>query len=142
MAKRKIGDDIVEEAASLRRKGTSFRAIGKTLGIDPRTAKGLVERVEAGNKTEHWESVDIQLDAQYLGEHFYLLQRVAAGVLWAVQTHPKNTGPGVESDDWLDYQVGSALAQGGEALLVGRGSLKRQSWIGTLKCPLRCHVLC
>ena len=124
MAKRKIADDIAEEAASLRRKGTSFRAIGETLGIDPRTVKGLVDRMGAVNNKEHWENVDLQLDARYLGEHFHLLQQVAAGVLWAVQTHPKNTGPGVEPNDLLDHQVGSALAQGGEALLVGRGIAK------------------
>ena len=121
MPKRKIEQDVAEEAASLRRKGHSFRAIGKSLKIDPRTVKGLVDRVTAGKKVERWEKVDIQLDAQYLGEHFHLLQQVGAGVFEAVQTHPKNTGPGVKSNDWLDYQVGSALAQGGETLLVGRG---------------------
>ena len=121
MPKRKIPENIVEEAASLRRKGHSFRAIGAALVIDPRTAKGLVDRVAAGKNKDHWANVDLQLDAQYLGEHFHLLQQAAAGVLRAVQTHPKITAPTLESGQLLAFEVGSALAQGGTAVLIERG---------------------
>ena len=121
MPKRKIPENIVEEAASLRRKGHSFRAIGAALMIDPRTAKGLVDRVAAGKNKDHWANVDLQLDAQYLGEHFHLLQQTAAGVLRAVQTHPKITAPTLESGQLLAFNVGSALAQGGTDVLIGRG---------------------
>ena len=121
MPKRKISDDIAEEAASLKRKGQSFRAIGAALGIDPRTAKGLADRVSAGNNKAHWQNVDTQLDVQYLGEHIHMLHQVGAGVLRAVQFHPNTTAPNLESDSWLAHQVGAALAQGGQGLLIGRG---------------------
>ena len=64
MPKRKIEENVAEEAASLKRKGHSFRAIGKSLKIDPRTVKGLVDRVPAGKKVGGWEKVDSQRKAQ------------------------------------------------------------------------------
>lgn len=75
----------------------------------------------AGNNQTHWENVDLQLDAQYLSEHFHMLHQVGAGVLRAVQFHPNTTAPNLESGSWLAHQVGAALAQGGKALLIGRG---------------------
>ena len=135
MPKRKIEENVAEEAASLKRKGHSFRAIGKSLNINPRTVKSLVDRMTAGKNAERWEKVDIQLDAQYLGEHFHLLQQVGAGVFEAVQTHAKNTGPKVEPEAWLDHQVGAALAQGGEALLIGRGIAKAPAMDRDIEVP-------
>ena len=53
MPRRIITDDLTAKAASLRRGGQSFRAIGAALGIDPRTAKGLANRVAADNQQDH-----------------------------------------------------------------------------------------
>ena len=49
------------------------------------------------------------------------MQQAAAGVLRAEQTHPKITAPTLESGRLLAFEVGSALAQGGTAVLIGRG---------------------
>lgn len=49
-----------------------------------------------------------------------MLLYTGAGVLRAVEVHPKDAGSTVESDAWLAFQVGTALAQAGD-LLIGRG---------------------
>ena len=70
MARRIISDDLVAQAASPRKAGLSFRAIGKKLGIDARTAKSLAARATALDQRQHWESVEQRLDARYLEEHY------------------------------------------------------------------------
>ena len=117
MGRRVISDDIAARAASLRRRGESFRAIGATLGIDPRTAKTLASRVASGDQQAHWEAVEQQLDARFLDEHFQLLLYAGIGVSRAVETHPEDTAPSVDPEVWLAHQVSSALAQVGELLL-------------------------
>lgn len=120
MSRRTISDELVAKAASLRKGGQSYRAIGVALGIDPRTAKNLAERVAARTKDDHWEIVEQRVDTQYLEEHFQLLLYTGAGVLRAVETHPKDAGSTVESEPWLTYQVSASLAQARD-LIVGRG---------------------
>ena len=71
-------------------------------------------------KDDHWEIVEQRVDTQYLEEHFQLLLYAGAGVLRAVETHPKDAGSTVESETWLTFQVTTALAQAG-GLLVARG---------------------
>ena len=116
MARRVISDEVASRAAGLRRSGQSFRAIGAALGIDPRTAKGLANRVAAGNQQAHWELVEQQLDARFLEEHFQLLLYTGIGVFRAVETHPKDTAASVKPQVWLAHQIGWALAQAGELL--------------------------
>ena len=120
MGRRVISDDIAARAASLRRRGRSFRAIGAALGIDPRTAKSLASRVASGDQQAHWEAVERQLDARFLDEHFQLLLYAGMGVLRAVETHPEGTAASVDPEVWLAHQVSSALAQA-EELLLRRG---------------------
>ena len=50
MARRIITDELAAKVAGLRRSGQSFRAIGAALGIDPRTAKSVAERVATGDR--------------------------------------------------------------------------------------------
>ena len=134
MPRRTISDALAAKAASLHRGGQSYRAIGAALGIDPRTAKGLADRVAAGNQQHHWELVEQKVDVQYLGEHFQLLLYTGAGVLRAVETHPKDAGSTVESEVWLTYQVGAALAQARD-LLLGRGIATDPGLEGEVEVP-------
>ena len=120
MPRRIITEEQVAKAASLRKGGQSYRAIGKALGIDPRTAKNLAERAAAGSQHDHWEIVEQRVDTQYLEEHYQLLLYTGAGVLRAVKFHPKDAGSEVEAEVCLALQVSVALAQAGE-LLIGRG---------------------
>ena len=86
MARRIISDDLVAQAASLRKAGLSFRAIGTKLGIDARTAKSLTARAAAVDQRKHWESVEQRLDARYLEEHYTLLLYACTGLMRAVGT--------------------------------------------------------
>ena len=141
MPRRVIRDELAAKAASLHRGGQSYRAIGAALGIDPRTAKGLADRVAAGNQQEHWELVERTVDVQYLGEHYQLLLYTGAGVLRAVETHPKNAGSTVESEVWLTSQVGAALAQARD-LLLGRGIATDPGLDGDVEVPSQvCQLL-
>ncbi len=120
MPRRAISDDLAGRAASLRRSGQSYRAIGAALGVDPRTAKSLANRGAAENQGDHWERVEERVDSQLLDEHFRLLLYTWSGVSWAVETHPRNTTSTLESEYWLAHQVGTALAQAKD-LLAMRG---------------------
>ena len=86
MLRRAIGDEVVAQAARLRKAGLSFKAIGKKLGIDPRTAKISIEKAAALDQTRHWESVEQRLDARYLEEHYRLLLYACAGLMQAIDT--------------------------------------------------------
>ena len=141
MPRRVIRDELAAKAASLHRGGQSYRAIGAALGIDPRTAKGLADRVAASNQQDHWELVERTVDVQYLGEHYQLLLYTGAGVLRAVETHPKNAGSTVESEVWLTSQVGAALAQARD-LLLGRGIATDPGLDGDVEVPSQvCQLL-
>ena len=75
-----------------------------------------------------------KVDVQYLGEHYQLLLYTGAGVLRAVEIHPKNAGSTVESEVWLTNQVGAALAQAGD-LLLGRGIAPEPGLEGDVEVP-------
>jgi len=120
MPRRIITEEQVAKAASLRKGGQSYRAIGKALGIDPRTAKNLAERTAAESQHNHWKIVQQRVDTQFLEEHYQLLLYTGAGVLRAVEFHPKDAGSTVEAEVWLAFQVSAALARAGD-LLIGRG---------------------
>ena len=135
MARHVITDELAAKVASLRKNGQSFRSIGAALGIDPRTAKGAAERVATGGRQDHWETVERQLDIRYLDEHFGLLLYAAAGVLRAVQTHPRDTGIAVESEVWLTHQIGSSLLQARD-LLLERGIVRESGLDGDVEIPL------
>ena len=135
MARHVITDELAAKVAALRKNGQSFRSIGAALGIDPRTAKGAAERVASGGRQDHWETVERQLDVRYLDEHFGLLLYPGAGVLRAVQTHPRDTGMTVESEVWLTHQIGSSLLQARD-LLINRGIARESGLDGDVEIPL------
>ena len=135
MARHVITDELAAKVATLRKSGQSFRSIGAALGIDPRTAKGAAERVATGGRQDHWETVERQLDIRYLDEHFGLLLYTGAGVLRAVQTHPRDTGITVESEVWLTHQIGSSLIQARD-LLLDRGIARESGLDGDVEIPL------
>jgi len=118
MPRRKIGDEVVAQAASLRRAGLSFKAIGKKLGIDPRTAKSSIEKGAALDQTRHWESVEQRLDARYLEEHYCLLLYACAGLMQAADTDI--LGVSVDANVLVTNQIERALIPAKD-LLVQRG---------------------
>ena len=135
MPRHVITDELAAKVAALRRSGQSFRSIGAALGIDPRTAKGASERVATRGQQDHWETVERQLDVRYLDEHFGLLLYTGAGILRAVQTHPRDTGITVESEVWLTHQIDSSLLQARD-LLLDRGIVRESGLDGDVEIPL------
>lgn len=130
MARRIISDDLVAQAASLRKAGLSFNAIGKKLGIDPRTAKSLTARATASDQRQHWESVEQRLDARYLEEHYQLLLYVCTGLLRAVETDILEAS--AKPEVVINNQVNRALIPA-KQLLLQRGIVTEP---GPLEDPL------
>ena len=120
MPQRAIGDDVVAQAARLRGAGLSFKAIGKKLGIDPRTAKSSIEKGAALDQTRHWESVEQRLDARYLEEHYRLLLYACAGLMQAIETDI--LGVSIDADVLVSNKIERALIPAKD-LLVQRGIL-------------------
>ena len=98
MPRRVISDEVAAKAWRLHRQGLSKRAIGTALGIDPRTAKNQVQRVEAEEQADHWKAVAKMVDVRYVDEHYQLMLCTSSGVLRAVKTHPRNSATNVNAE--------------------------------------------
>jgi len=88
MDKRKISDELIAEFIRLRQAGQSFRTIGRTCKVDPRTVKGWVDRAGEVKEKEHWETISRQVDAKYLDEHYRLLIGIVARVRDTLRINP------------------------------------------------------
>jgi hypothetical protein len=120
MERKKIDDQLVAQWIQLRRKGDSFRSIGREFDVDPRTVKSWIQRAGEEKEKEHWEAVSRQVDAKYLDEHYRMLLQVAAAVLDTVHTDPVFVHHKHDARVLLNGSVQSAVQKSAE-LLAGRG---------------------
>jgi len=120
MSKRKIPDEVVAEFIRLRQAGQSYRTIGETCKVDPRTVKSWVERAGQGKEKEHWETVSRQVDAKYLDEHYQLLISIAARLQNVMHTKSMDFTHGQDADELIDNSIQIGLQRAGN-LLKERG---------------------
>ena len=120
MSKRKIPDELVADFIRMRQAGQSYRTIGETFNVDPRTVKSWVERASREKEREHWESVSRQVDTKYLDEHYRLLIMIAAGLQNAVHTQSIDNTDKQDADELIDNEIQRGLRQV-EDLLKERG---------------------
>ncbi len=120
MSKRKISNELVAEFIRLRQAGQSYRTIGETCKVDPRTVKGWVKRAGQGKEKEHWEIVSRQVDTKYLDEHYRLLIRIAARLPDAARTKPMDFNNERDAEGLIDNSIQLGLQQAGN-LLKERG---------------------
>ena len=120
MSKRKIPDELVAEFIRLRQAGQSYRTIGETCNVDPRTVKSWVERASRQKGKEHWEMVSRQVDTKYLDEHYRLLIVIAAGLQNVVHTQSIDFTHRQDADELIDNHIQLGLRQV-EDLLKERG---------------------
>jgi hypothetical protein len=120
MSKRKIPDELVAEFIRLRKGGQSYRTIGETCEVDPRTVKSWVERASRQKEKEHWEMVSRQVDTKYLDEHYRLLIIIAARLQNVVHTESIDFTHKQDADELIDNEIQLGLRQGGD-LLKERG---------------------
>ena len=120
MGREKIHDQLVAQWIQLRRKGDSYRSIGREFDVDPRTVKSWIQRAGEEKEKEHWEAVSRQVDAKYLDEHYRMLLQVAAAVLDTVHTDPVFVHHKHDARVLLNGSVQSAVQKSAE-LLAGRG---------------------
>jgi hypothetical protein len=113
-----ITEEMAGQFARLSRQGQSFRQIGKRFGVDSRTVKSWVEKVEMSREREYWEGVTRQVDVRYLEEHHRLLLYAAEGVMRAVESHPFS--PVEDCRSLMASQVQLELERAAE-LLKSRG---------------------
>jgi hypothetical protein len=118
--RKKIDEDSVTQWIQARRKGESYRGIGRKFGVDPRTAKSWIQRAGEQKEKEHWEAVSRQVDAKYLDEHYRMLLKVAGAVSDAVHTDPVFVHNEFGARVLLDNSVQSAVQESAD-LLAGRG---------------------
>ena len=116
----KITDELIQQWIRLRRRGESYRSIGRRFQVDPRTVKSWVQKAGEEKEKEHWEAVSRQVDAKYLDEHYRMLLQVAAAVLDAVHTDPVFVHHELKSHVILNGRVQGAM-QKSPQLLEGRG---------------------
>ncbi|GEM_PF-852606 len=120
MARKKIDDQLVAQWVHQRRKGASYRSIGREFGIDPRTVKSWIEKAGTQGGKEHWEAVSRQVDATYLEGHYRMLVQIAAAVLSAVRTDPVRAHPELTARRLIGNQILSGV-QKFSRLLADRG---------------------
>ena len=120
MERKKIDDQLVAQWIHLRRKGDSYRSIGRRFDVDPRTVKSWVQKAGEEKEKEHWEAVSRQVDAKYLDEHYRMLLQIAAAVSGAVHTDPMSVQDELDARVLLNNSVQSAVQKSSE-LLAGRG---------------------
>lgn len=120
MSKKKIPDELVAEFIRLRQTGQSYRTIGETYKVDPRTVKSWVERASQEKEKEHWEIVSRQVDTKYLDEHYQLLIRIAAKLLDVVRTKSMDFTHKQDADVLIDNSIQIGL-QRADNLLKERG---------------------
>lgn len=120
MGNRNISEELVAEFIRLRQAGKSYRTIGETCKVDPRTVKSRVEKAGQEKQREHWEIVSRQVDAKYLEEHYRLLMRIAAKLPDAVRTKPMDFNHTMDAESLVDKSTQFGLQQAGD-LLEGRG---------------------
>jgi hypothetical protein len=120
MSKRNISDELVAEFIRLRQAGQSYRTIGITCKVDPRTVKGWVDREIQGKGKEHWEAVSRQVDSKYLDEHYQLLISIASGLQNVVRTKSMDFVYEQDADVLIDNAIQIGLQRAGD-LLKERG---------------------
>jgi hypothetical protein len=120
VGRKTISEDSVTLWVNARRKGESYRNIGRRFGVDPRTVKLWVQRTAEESEKEHWEAVSRQVDAKYLDEHYRMLLQIAAALLDAVHTDPVSAHHKLDARLPLDNSVQSAV-QRSAGLLASRG---------------------
>ena len=120
MERKKIDDQLVAQWIHLRRKGDSYRSIGRRFDVDPRTVKSWVQKAGEEKEKEHWEAVSRQVDAKYLDEHYRMLLQIAAAVSGAVHTDPMSVQDELDARVLLNNSVQCAAEKPLE-LLAGRG---------------------
>ena len=120
MGKRKISDELIAEFIRLRQAGQSFRTIGRTCKVDPRTVKSWVERADKREEKEHWETVSRQVDTKYLDEHYQLLISIAARLQNVVHTKSMDFPHKQDADRLIDNSIQIGLQRAGN-LLKERG---------------------
>ena len=120
MGNRNISEELVAEFIRLRQAGRSYRTIGQTCKVDPRTVKSRVEKAGQEKQREHWEIVSRQVDAKYLDEHYHLLMRIAARLPYAVRTKPMDFNHTLNAESLVDKSIQLGLQQAGD-LLEERG---------------------
>ena len=98
----KIAEATVREFVSLQRQGVAYREIGRRYGVDWRTVKARIGKVQSA---EDGKRLDIAFRDVYTGllrEHFLLLVQVAFGILRVVETQPLFTRSDEDPDDLFD----------------------------------------
>lgn len=120
MGRKTISEDSVTLWINARRKGESYRNIGRRFSVDPRTVKLWVQRAAEESEKEHWEAVSRQVDSKYLDEHYRMLLQIAAALLDAVHTDPVSAHHELHTRILLDNSVQSAV-QRSAGLLASRG---------------------
>ena len=88
MPKVKVTPEIEQRIIQLHRANQTYKNIGRQLGLDWRTAKGVVNRVARVRDREHWEAVTRQVDAELLRQHYSVLMVVAQEVRAIVSLDP------------------------------------------------------
>ena len=114
MGNRNISEELVAEFIRLRQAGKSYRTIGETCKVDPRTVKSRVEKAGQEKQREHWEMVSRQVDAKYLDEHYRLLVRIAARLPDAVRTRPMDFNHTLDAESLVDKSIQHGLQQAGD----------------------------
>jgi len=82
----KVTPEIEEKIIQLHRANQNYRNIGRQLGLDWRTVKGVVSRGAQIREQKHWEAVTHQVDTEFLRQHYRVLMLLAQEV-WKVLSY-------------------------------------------------------
>jgi hypothetical protein len=120
MGRKTISEGSVAQWVKAHKRGESYRSIGRTFEVDPRTVKLWVQKAAEEGEKEHWEAVARQVDAKYLEEHYRMLLQIATALLDAMYTDVVLAHHELDARILLDNSVQSAV-QRSAGLLASRG---------------------
>ena len=100
-----ISQEMIDDFVVRNRLGESIKSISLRHGVDPRTVKARIQKVEVATDNQHWQSVSRQVDVGYLREHHQSLINAASGLLDSISIEPLNILGNWEPQKWINGMV-------------------------------------